>query len=173
MLASLPGTYKEAQHAAAWEEQEGVAAATLQPYMADLFYEGKNDGSEAHLRLRMRQYIDVFRVSRPGDLLGVFSAIGGFAASWASAVGIMLALYESCCAQGEAAEARAKRRHVQALEGVGLLAPRTGGDTASPVKVGGSAADVRAQMANGAFFKSGLAAEVRRDGDARAVAARA
>ncbi|CAE7667725.1 unnamed protein product, partial [Symbiodinium sp. KB8] len=39
----------------------GVTSSTMQPYMADLFYEGKNDSPAAHLRIRMRQYVDVFR----------------------------------------------------------------------------------------------------------------
>jgi len=104
---------------------ERVVGAVLQPYMADLFYEGKNDGSQAHLRVRVRQYVDVFNIARSGDLLGMFASIGGFAASWGALMSFLLVLSELFCLSREKRMALDALREKQALAGVGLMSPES------------------------------------------------
>lgn len=51
---------------------------TLQePFNADLFYDGKNAGTTALLRIRLSQFANVARISTPGSWLDVLAEIGG------------------------------------------------------------------------------------------------
>ena len=58
---------------------------------ADLFYVGKNDDRRASLRVGLKPYAEVLETSRPGDLVTVFSAVGGFASLSLSLLGVFVA----------------------------------------------------------------------------------
>lgn len=64
-------------------------ATSYEPYVADLFYDGKNVDSAARLQLRMRQFAEGFEVSRPGTLDQVLGEIGGFE-------GLVLMMMSAC-----------------------------------------------------------------------------
>ena len=57
---------------ARYDTDAGTSSFT--PYNADLFYEGKNPDSSAHLRLTMKQFAEAFTRSKKGTMLEVTPA---------------------------------------------------------------------------------------------------
>ena len=56
-----------------------------EPFVSDLFYDGKNSNRDALIRIRLAQFANVAHVSRPGSWLDIFGEVGG-------AAGLLLAL---------------------------------------------------------------------------------
>jgi hypothetical protein len=83
----------------------------VEPYVADLFYEGKNRGSAAHLRIRVRQFAEQFVTSFQGSVWSLLGEIGGANAmllgTLALCVGVVQSLPAPATAKGRAAS-RAK-----------------------------------------------------------------
>lgn len=57
----------------------GAPTRTLssEPYVGDLFYEGKNVASRSRLRIRTKQFAELITTSRPGTPLTVLGEVGG------------------------------------------------------------------------------------------------
>jgi len=60
----------------------------------DRFYDGKNVDKQAVLRVKASQFVSRFEVSRPGTVLEVFAAIGGFASVALSALTVLIRLVD-------------------------------------------------------------------------------
>jgi hypothetical protein len=155
VLASLPLT-DSATTDSATATGDNIMGAVLQPYMADLFYEGKNDGTQAHLRVRVRQYVDVFNVSRPGDVLGMFASIGGFAATWGALMALLLMLSELVCLNKEKRIALDVLRERQALAGIGLAPLTEQGAVEADRMLGPKGAHVRIESLSGELVEHGV-----------------
>mmetsp|Transcript_69046 Transcript_69046/g.162458 ORF Transcript_69046/g.162458 Transcript_69046/m.162458 type:complete len:207 (-) Transcript_69046:94-714(-) len=76
-------------------------------YVADMFYDGKNSAIWASLRIKSMQFTSRFEITRPGTVLEVFAAIGGFASVCLSVLTLLVRLVEGFQAyQRDKAEAK-------------------------------------------------------------------
>ena len=71
------------------EHEDESTPTRYELFNQDLFYEGKNADTSASLRIKMSQFAQVFRTSRPGSIADVFGDVGGFSSIVLSICGLL------------------------------------------------------------------------------------
>ena len=74
------------------EHEDESTPTRYELFNQDLFYEGKNADTSASLRIKMSQFAQVFRTSRPGSIADVFGDVGGFSSIVLSICGLLCTL---------------------------------------------------------------------------------
>ena len=92
--------------------KEGEGSQSQETYLSNVQYDGSTPTADAILRIRLDQLANLFSVSRPGSLLTVLGAIGGFASLLIAALKIVVSSVD--CVKS-CARARQRRKQEKCL----------------------------------------------------------